>query len=139
MREKNNLSAVIIIGCVLVIIWIVTFFSIIKAEPSITIRENSYIAHEITSECDNANIRYCKITYYENGTYRSCTREGYFLNPNKKDVKIYFKGDSCGTSMIGFVPTKIGVPIMFWFMGVIVSIVIFSRVLPLLKIFSSKK
>ncbi len=138
MKWKNKVL-VVIVGFVLVLFFGSLFLAILDEDPSITVRENSYIAHEITSECDNANIRYCKITYYENGTYRSCTRKGYFLNPNKKDVKIYFKGDSCGTSMIGFDISKSGFLIVSWLMSVIVAIIIYIKCIPLMMMVSSKK
>lgn len=138
MKWKNKVL-VVIVGFVLILFFGTLFLAILDDDPSVTIRENSYIAHEITSECDNGNIRYCKITYYENGTYRSCIKEGYFLNPNKKDVRIYFKGDDCGTSMISFKPSKAGFLMVSWLITAIVAIIIYIRCIPLMMRVSSKK
>ena len=136
MKNKNNYSLVVILGIIIFFLG-VFLIPIITADPSFTIRNNSYIAHEITSECNNANIRYCKITYYEDGTHRSCIREGYFLNPNKKDVRIYFKGNNCGISRIGFEPLKIGVSLTVWLITSITIIFVFIKSIPLIKIINN--
>ncbi len=133
MEKKKSNNLVYLIGTITFLFLAIMFVICISEDGFISPKKYSYVSVEKSVSCDNGIIKKCKIKYYDN--YRSsCNIEGYFLNPNKDNVTVYYdKLYDCSLHKysINFFPY--GLPFVLWLFTTIVVIIIFVKMVPLLQ------